>query len=85
MYLNLGGGTVISEQSVIGIFDLDITSQSYITRNYLSGAEKRGEVINTAEDIPKSYVICEENGRKTVYLCQPAAATLLKRSETGII
>lgn len=84
MYLNLGGGTVVDEKTVIGIFDLDITSQSYITRNFLSGAEKRTEVVNTAEDIPKSYVICEEKGKKTVYLCQPATATLLKRAETGI-
>lgn len=85
MYLNLGGGTVVDEKAVVGVFDLDITSQSYITRNYLSNAEKRGEVVNTAEDIPKTYVLCEENGKKTVFLCQPAAGTLLKRAESGII
>ena len=85
MYLNLGGGTVVDEKNVVGIFDLDITSQSYITRKYLSDAEKRGEIINTAEDIPKTYVICEEKGKKTVFLCQPATGTLLKRAESGII
>lgn len=85
MYLNLGGGTVVDSKSVVCVFDLDISSQSHITRNYLSAAEKRGEVVNTAEDIPKSYVVCEENGKRTVYLCQPATVTLLKRAESGII
>lgn len=85
MYINLGGGTAVDEKSIIGIFDLDITSQSYITRNYLTGAEKQGEIVNAAEDIPKTYVLCEEKGKRKIYLCQPAAATLLKRAESGII
>ena len=44
--------------SIVGIFDLDITSQSHLTRKYLSAAEKAGQVVNAAEDIPKSFVVC---------------------------
>ena len=85
MYLHIGNDFIVNTESIIGIFDLDITSQSYLTRQYLTGAEKAGLVINAAEDIPKSFVICEEEGEKTVYLSQMASATLLKRSETGIM
>ena len=83
MYLHLGKGTVINTKYIIGIFDLDITSQSHLTRKYLSMAEKAGQVINAAEDIPKSFVVCSEDSRLTVYLSQMATATLLRRSESG--
>jgi len=82
MYLHLGKGTVIPDSSIIGIFDLDITSQSRLTRSFLSMAEKAGEVVNAAEDIPKSFVVsCDSNGKKSVTLSQMATATLLRRSE----
>ena len=80
MYLHLGKGTVVNEKTIVGIFDLDITSQSNLTRRFLAAAEKAGEVINAAEDIPKSFLVCCEKGRHTVYLSQLSCATLLKRS-----
>jgi len=85
MYLHLGKGTVVNTDIIIGIFDLDITSQSHLTRKYLSMAEKAGQVINAAEDIPKSFVVCSEDGKLTVYLSQMACSTLLRRSESGIL
>ena len=81
MYVHIGKGTVLDEREIVGIFDLDITSQSHITRKYLSEAEKAGQVINAAEDIPKSYVITEHKGTRRLYLSQMATATLLKRAE----
>ena len=42
MYLHLGKGSVISTDEIIGIFDLDITSQSHLTRSFLAAAEKAG-------------------------------------------
>ena len=80
MYLHLGKGTVIPKTSIIGIFDLDVTSQSHLTRRYLSAAEKAGQVVNAAEDIPKSFVVCGEGEKKTVYLSQMAVSTLLRRA-----
>ena len=79
-YLHLGKGTVVRTDEVIGIFDLDVTSQSHLTRKYLSAAEKAGQVVNAAEDIPKSFVVCGKGKKKTVYLSQMATATLLKRA-----
>ena len=81
MYLHLGKGRVVDEAEIVGIFDLDITSQSHLTRSYLRMAEKAGQVINASEDIPKSFVVCCDGRRRTLYLSQMAAATLLKRSE----
>ena len=85
MYLHLGKGTVILKDDIIAIFDLDQTSQSHITRKYLAAAEKAGEVINAAEDIPKSFVVCQKKEGRRLYLSQMAPATLLKRAESEII
>lgn len=86
MYLNIGKGNVIETGEIIGIFDLDITSQSHLTRKYLSSAEKNGCVINASEDIPKSFIVCcGKNGERKIYLSQMAPATLIKRSESGHI
>ena len=82
-YIHLGKGSVINTDGIIGVFDLDITSQSHLTRAYLTAAEKAGQVINAAEDIPKSFVVAEEDGIRRVYLSQLASATLLKRAESG--
>lgn len=81
MYLYLGGSTVVAGRDIIGIFDLDITSQSYRTRRYLNRAERQGEVITVGEDLPKSFVLCQSarGSRQRVYLAQPASATLARR------
>ena len=85
MYLHLGKGTVVNTAEIVAIFDLDITSQSHLTRRYLSMAEKSGQVVNASEDIPKSFVVCETNGKRTLYLSQMSSATLLKRADADTV
>lgn len=83
MYLHLGKGSIVNDREIVGIFDLDITSQSHLTRKYLSAAEKAGQVETACDDLPKSFVVCESGGRRRLILSQMAASTLLKRSESG--
>ena len=84
-YLHLGKGTLVRDDDILGIFDLDITSQSHLTRKFLSMADKAGRVLNAAEDIPKSFVLCVAKGKTRIYLSQMASATLLKRAEEKIM
>lgn len=81
MYLHIGGDAIVRKNAVIGIFDLDITSQSHITRKFLSASEGAGQVVTAAEDIPKSFIVCCENGGQTVYLSQMNTLTLSKRND----
>ncbi len=82
MYLHLGQGVVVSYRDLIGIFDLDNTSYSHLTRAFLKRAEQAGEVMAVGEDLPKSIVICARKGKgRRVYLSQMAPATLLRRVE----
>ena len=78
MYIALGSGKFENTDDIVGIFDLDITSQSHITRKFLNNAEKQGKIKNAVEDIPKSFVITEKGN---VWLSQPSTATLIKRIE----
>ena len=87
MYLHLGQNTIVHESEILGIFDLDITSQSYRTRQYLNRAERNGEVVSISEELPKSFVVCAQPKPKrnqTVYIAQLSSQTLLRRWEAGI-
>lgn len=84
MYLHLGSSVVVPQGDILGIFDLDNTTYSRTTRDFLAGAEARGQVVTVGEDLPKSFLLCRDrNGRETVYLSQLSSATLLKRVESG--
>lgn len=78
MYLSIGNDMAVRESSVIGIFDLDNTSTSARTREFLERAEKAGEVV-PCDDLPKSYILTSEYGMNRVYLTALSAATLEKR------
>ena len=82
MYLHLGQNTVVRDKDIIGIFDLDITSQSLRTRQYLNTAQKRGQVVAVTQELPKSFVItAEKRGDQRVYISQLSTATLLRRTD----
>ena len=83
MYLHLGQNTIVRDKDIIGIFDLDITSQSIRTRKFLNTAEKNGEVIAVTDDIPKSFVVAGRRNRQRIYISQLSTATLLRRSESS--
>lgn len=78
MYLNIGSDMAVREKSIIGIFDLDNTSVSKRTRNFLTWAEQEGRVI-PCDDLPKSYVLATEYGIDKIYLTGLSSATLEKR------
>ena len=46
MYLHLGENTVVRTDSIIGIFDMDTSTISKWTKDYLSNATKNKRVIN---------------------------------------
>ncbi len=79
MYIHLGSDMAVREKSILGIFDLDNTTCSKHTRNFLNHAEENGLVIPAGDDLPKSFLLTSEYGMDKVYLCQLNAATLEKR------
>jgi len=82
MYLHLGQETVVANEEIIGIFDLETTTISKITRDFLTGCEKRHEVVNVTEELPKSFILCSPGRGKEqkVYISQISTGTLEKRA-----
>ncbi|MEM1486074.1 extracellular matrix/biofilm biosynthesis regulator RemA family protein [Oscillospiraceae bacterium PP1C4] len=80
MYLHLGQDTVVRTDEIIGIFDLENTSISKITKNFLAKSEKSGQVINVSCELPKSFVICGKGKKSVVYITQISSTTLKKRA-----
>ncbi len=85
MYLHLGQDTVVRTDSIIGVFDLDNTTVSKHTRAFLTKAQQERRVVNVSAELPKSFILCAEEGVQRVYLSQLAPATLLKRSRQFLL
>lgn len=81
MYIDLGHDAVIRDKDIIGIFDLDTSTVSQRTRDFLSNAEKNGEAKTVSFDLPKSFVLCaDKNGAHKIYISQLSVSTVIKRS-----
>lgn len=80
MYLNVGTEIMIKDKDILGIFDLDNTTVSKATREYINIAEKNGECITVSiEDLPKSFIVTTENNKKKIYISPLNTSTIFKR------
>lgn len=79
MYLHLGNDIVIKTDEIIGIFDLDTSTVSKHTRDYLTKSEKNKEVITVTYDLPKSFILCQNKDGQKIYICQLSSKTIQKR------
>ena len=78
MYLSIGNDMAVRDTSIIGIFDLDNTTYSNKTVEFLNKAERDGLVIR-CDDLPKSFVLTAEYGLARVHLTSLNSYTLEKR------
>lgn len=82
MYLHIGNGVSIKDKKIIGIFDLDSSTVSSITKNYVNKMEKEGLVEYTDTDLPRSFIVFEENpGEYKVRLSRISSSGLKIRAE----
>ena len=78
MYLHLGQNTVITTREIVGFFDMDNTTVSKTTRDFLSQAEKNGRVKYVSYDLPKSFIVTKD---QTVYISPVSVVTLMGRTQ----
>lgn len=65
MYIHIGENKVLRKKDIAFIFDLDSSTVSVHTRNFLNKAQGEKRVITLGYDLPKSFVVTRDN---TVYL-----------------
>ena len=78
MYLDIGRDFAVRDKSIIGIFDLENTSTSRRTLEFLNHAEREGQV-NPCDELPKTFILTSEYGFHRVHLTGYSTSTLEKR------
>jgi hypothetical protein len=81
MFLHIGIYFVIPLKSVIAILDLEKTTISKDTRDFLKTAEEEGFIESITEDIPKSFIVTETDKKSKIYLSSISSITLQKRAK----
>lgn len=85
MYLHLGEDTVIEVKDIIGIFDLENTSASKDTKEFLRNKFNNMNIVTVSYDMPKSYIVSKNDYYGlTVYISPISVATLRKRSKLPV-
>ncbi|NLK70378.1 MAG: DUF370 domain-containing protein [Clostridiales bacterium] len=83
MYLHLGQDTVVNIKNIIGIFDIENTTVTKNTKEFLNISTKNGNIINVSDEMPRSFIVCRENDTELVYISQISVTTLRKRLQKG--
>ncbi len=80
MYLNIGTEVLIKDNDILGIFDLDNTTVSKFTREYINTAAKKGECTTISfEELPKSFIVTTKNDKKEIFISPLNTSTIFKR------
>ena len=84
MYLHIGNGQTVKKKEIIGIFDMDTATVSSISKQYLSKKQKEKKVTYSGEDIPRSFLVLEKDGREKVFLSKISTSGLKLRLDSVI-
>ena len=66
MYLHIGNGKSVKKKDIIGIFDLDTSTITKTGKDFINKSEKRGNVEYDDDDLPRSFVLVDENKKYKV-------------------
>ncbi|NSW92027.1 MAG: DUF370 domain-containing protein [Firmicutes bacterium] len=80
MFLHIGSDYVIPIKSIIAILDLEKTTVSKDTKDFLRIAEEEGFIETINDDIPKSFIVTETDKKSKIYLSSISSITLQKRA-----
>lgn len=79
MFLHLGEEKSVFINDIIAIMDIERTTTSNNTREYLKKCEEKGIVDAIGTDIPKTFIVALTDGQQRVYLSPISSSTLNKR------
>ena len=73
MFVHIGENKVIRKKDIALMLDMDSSTVSIHTRNFLNKAQKEKRVIALGYDLPKSFIVTKDD---TVYLSPFNIATI---------
>ena len=84
MYLHIVNKSTVKKKNIIGIFDLDTATVSKITKDFINKCQKNGEVEYLDSDLPRAFLLLEEDKKTRVRLSRISTSGLKIRLESGI-
>ena len=84
MYIHIGNGVTVKRSDVIGVFDLDTSTVSSITRKFINKKEKEGKLSYSDSDLPRAFILIEEDGDYKVKLSRISSVGLKQRLEETV-
>ena len=64
MYLHIGKGKTLKDKDIIGIFDLDTSTVSEKTKEFLNKKEKEKLTEYADFDLPRSFILCKDRDKR---------------------
>ena len=86
MYLHIGNGKSVKKEKIIGVFDLDTSTVSSITKKFIGNMEKQGLVEYDDSDLPRSFILIENEKERgySVSLSRISPSGLKERAEVSL-
>lgn len=75
MYVHIGPNKAVRKEDIISVFDLDSSTVSVFTREFLKNAEREKRVVLLSYDLPKSFILMRD---ETIYLSPFNTSTIYK-------
>lgn len=80
MFVHIGNDVVVRKEDIIGVFDMDNTTISRPSREFLANAQKTDRIYDICDDLPKSYIVTNYEGTSRVYISSVSSQTIYKRT-----
>ena len=84
-YHFISNDKIIYSDDIIGIFDTDTSTVSAVTRSALRIAQSEKRLESVTLEIPKSFILTDENNENKIYMSQISPKILKKRATKGIV
>ncbi len=81
MFIHLGNDAVVRSEDIVAVFDMDNTTIARQSREFLANAQKNGMVKDICDDLPKSYIVANSDGKTHVYISSVSSRTIAKRAK----
>ena len=81
MYLHIGNRKSVKKKDIIGIFDLDTSTVTKTGKDFIAKLEKAGAVEYDDDDLPRSFLLIEENKKYKVNLSRISSRGLVARAD----
>ena len=84
MYLHAGQDFIVNTRDIIGVFDLETSTdagqKAKLTDEFFRRAQNKGAVVDISGAMPKSFILTDFSG-ETIYISQLSTAALKRRAE----